>query len=254
MRYPFVPLLVIASAVVVGGCVSETKEGRRNTTQAVETRLELGNRYLADGNRELARRQFIDVLKMDSGAAEAYLGIARVHEANVEYPEAETNFKKALSNANKESRSTVEMAYGEFLWKRKRYKDAAKHFESAGGNYDFSGRSQGLYWHGRCLAELGNLEKAQGAFQHAINVRPEFGEPYMELADLAFRQRDYINAEQHYEQFTKFAKQNPRSLWLGIRLHRVLGHDDKVASYALVLKNLYGSSDEYLEYQRLIGQ
>ncbi|HMW72938.1 MAG TPA: tetratricopeptide repeat protein, partial [Cellvibrionaceae bacterium] len=163
-------MVVLASAVLISGCVSETREGRRNTTQAVETRLELGNRYLADGNRESARRQFMDVLKMDSGAAEAYLGIARVHEANVEYPEAETNFKKALSKANKESRSSIEMAYGEFLWKRKRYKDAAKHFESAGGDYDFRGRSQGLYWHGRCLSELGDLAKAQGSFQHAINV------------------------------------------------------------------------------------
>ncbi len=254
MRYPFVPLVVLASAVVFGGCVSETKEGQRNIVQAVETRLELGYRYLADGNRELARRQFIDALKMDSGAADAYLGIARVHEANVEYPEAETNFKKALSKANKESRSGIEMAYGEFLWKRKRFKDASKHFEYAGGDYDFSNRSQGLYWMGRCQAELGDLVKAEGSFQRALNVKPEFGEPYLELAELAFRQRDYINAEQQYEQFTKYAKQNPRSLWLGIRLHRVLGHDDKVASYALVLKNLYGSSDEYLEYQRLIGQ
>jgi type IV pilus assembly protein PilF len=238
----------------MSGCVSDTKEGQRNISQAVETRLELGNRYLADGNRESARRQFMDVLKMDSGAAQAYLGIARVHEANVEYPEAETNFKKALGKASKESRSGIEMAYGEFLWKRNRYKEAAKRFDYAGGDYDFLGRAQGLYWLGRCQAQLGDPAKAQGSFQRALNVKPEFGEPHLELADLAFSQRDYTNAELHYDNFTKFAKQNPRSLWLGIRLHRVLGHDDKVASYALVLKNLYGSSDEYLEYQRLIGQ
>jgi type IV pilus assembly protein PilF len=254
MQYPFVPMVVIITAAFLSGCVNETKSGKRNLSQAVETRLELGNRYLADGNRESARRQFMDVLQMDSGAAEAYLGIARVHEANVEYPEAENNFKKALSKSGKESRSDIEMAYGEFLWKRKRYKDGAKHFESAGGDYDFRGRAYGLYWLGRCQAELGDHVKAQASFQRALNIKPEFGEPYLELADIAFSARDYINAEQQYEQFTKFAKQNPRSLWLGIRLHRVLGHDDKVASYALVLKNLYGSSDEYLEYQRLIGQ
>ena len=254
MRYPFMPMLLLLGAVCLSGCVNEVKDGHRNINQAVETRLELGNRYLADGNKESARRQFTDVLKMDSGVAEAYLGIAKVHEANVEYPEAETNFKKALSKASKESRSGIEMAYGEFLWKQKRYKDAAKHFTVVGDDYDFRGRAQGLYWLGRCQAELGDIAKAQASFQHSINIKPELGEPYLELADAEFKARDYINAEQHYEQFTRFTKQNPRSLWLGIRLHRVLGHDDKVASYALVLKNLYGSSDEYLEYQRLIGQ
>jgi type IV pilus assembly protein PilF len=254
MRYSLVPILMLLGAVLTSGCVSEIKDGGRNLNQAVETRLELGNRYLADGNRESARRQFTDVLKINSGIAEAYLGIARVHAANVEYPEAETNFKKALSKASKNSRADIEMAYGEFLWKQKRYKDALKHFEHAGEDYDFRGRAQGLYWLGRCQVEVGELVKAQASFQHALNVKPEFGEPYLELADAAFKARDYINAEQQYEQFTRLSKQNPRSLWLGIRLHRVLGHDDKVASYALVLKNLYGSSDEYLEYQRLIGQ
>jgi type IV pilus assembly protein PilF len=111
-----------------------------------------------------------------------------------------------------------------------------------------------LYWAGRSQAEAGDMVKAKVSFQRALNVRPDFGEPYLELADDAFKARDYMNAQQHYEQFTRFSKQNPRSLWLGIRLYRVLGQDDKVASYALVLKNLYGSSDEYLEYQRLIGQ
>lgn len=253
MRFPIAPLVIIIATAFTSGCVNETRD-KRSTTQAVETRLELGNRYLADGNRESARRQFTDVLKMDSGNSEAYLGIARVHEANVEYPEAETNFKKALSKADKESRSPIEMAYGEFLWKQKRYKDAAKHFIVAGDDYDFRNRAVGLYWAGRSQAEAGDMAKAKASFQRALNVKPEFGESYLELADDAFKARDYINAQQHYEQFTRFSKQNPRSLWLGIRLYRVLGQDDKVASYALVLKNLYGSSDEYLEYQRLIGQ
>jgi type IV pilus assembly protein PilF len=254
MRYPIVPLVIIIAAACASGCVSDIRDGKRNTAQAVETRLELGNRYLADGNRESARRQFTDVLKMDSGNSFAYLGIARVHEANVEFPEAENNFKKALSKADKESRSVIDMAYGEFLWRQKRFKDAAKRFLIAGDDYDFRSRASGLYWAGRSQSEAGDTEKAKALFQRALNVKPDYGDPYLELAEDAFKARDYMNAQQLYEQFAKLSKQNPRSLWLGIRLYRVLGQDDKVASYALVLKNLYGSSDEYLEYQRLIGQ
>ena len=113
------------------------------------------------------------------------------------------------------------MAYGEFLWKRKRYKDAAKHFESAGGNYDFSGRSPACIGTAAAWRSWAILRRPRAPFSMR-SMWAGIWRAHMELADLAFRQRDYINAEQHYEQFTKFAKQNPRSLWLGIRLHRVL--------------------------------
>ncbi len=248
-------LVLLLVSVVLSACVAEgVRNDKKNQDQIASNRLELGYRYLADGNREAARKQFMDVVKLDSGLGDAYLGVARVHEANLEINEADSFYRKAVGKRSLDSASAIRLAYGHFLWSQKKYKDAAKQFDAAGKDFDFRDRSQGIYWLGRCQAVLGDVAKARASFQYAINVRPSFGEPYMELAELAFAERDYINAEQHYEKFTQNAKQNPRSLWLGIRLHRVLGHDDKVASYALALKNLHGSSDEYLEYQRLMGQ
>jgi type IV pilus assembly protein PilF len=247
--------ILLGLALSLSACVSERAGAPgRDIQQVVNTRMELGYRYLNDGNRESARRQFMDVIKLDSGVAEAYLGVARVHEANQEVEQADSFYRKALGKRPADSKAALQLAYGQFLWNQKRYKEAAKQFEAAGKDYDYPGRSLGIYWWARCQAQLGDIAKAKANYQYALNLRADMGEPYLELADLAFSERDYQSAEQQYEKFTQLSKQNPRSLWLGIRLHRILGHDDKVASYALVLRNLYGSSEEYLEYQRLIGQ
>ena len=45
------------------------------------------------------------------------------------------------------------------------------------------------------------------------------------------------------------ARPTSRSLWLGVRLSRVLGDQDQLSSYALALKNLFPESPEYRLYQ-----
>ncbi len=249
----FTLILLLAGGLF--GCVTETPTTKVvKKDSAIQTRLEAGAQYLADGNREMARRQYSEALKMDSGVAEAYIGIAQVHELNSEYVEADQNFRKALSKRTFNGKAAINLAYGKFLWGRKRFQDAVKYFDLAGKDYDFGGRAQAIYFSGRCRAELGDKVKAKAEFQHAVNLRDDMGDAHLELAALSFADRDYPQAEEHFTQFLKYSRQNARSLWLGIRLQRVLAHDDKVASYALQLKNLYGSSEEYLEYKRLIGQ
>lgn len=248
--------MVMGLLVLLGGCVTEMPgdaKGKR-TEKAVQTRIEAGNSYLADGNRELARRQFVDAIKMDASAAEAYLGVAQVHQANREFSEADANFKKALGKRAFNGKSAIQFAYGQFLFERTQYKDAIKYFELAGKDYDYGKRPLAIYFHGRCLVELAQPEKASEQFQHAVNLREDFGEPYLEMALLAYTARDYSRADEHYQQFIKYSRHSARSLWLGIRLARTLGQDDRQASYALQLKNMYGQSQEYLDYQRLIGQ
>lgn len=249
--------LCLGAILLLGlqACVTEMPPGaERNTHKAVQTRLEAGQQYLAAGNREMARRQFSDVVKMDSSVAEGFLGIAQVHELNSEFAEADSNFRKALGKRSINGKASLQLAYGKFLWRQKRFKEGAKYFQLAGKDYDFRDRAEAIYFHGRCLAVLGDMVKANEAYRHAINLRENLGDAHLELADIAFGQRDYQQAQEHFQNFLKYTRQNPRSLWLGIRLERALGHDDTVASYALQLKNLYGSSEEYLEYKRLIGQ
>ena len=65
---------------------------------------------------------------------------------------------------------------------------------------------------------------------------------------------EYSKAQEFYDAYRKQLKsQTPASLWLGIRLADKFGDHNAQASYALVLKNLYPRSEEYLEYMSAYG-
>jgi len=87
-----------------------------------------------------------------------------------------------------------------------------------------------------------------------LNLEPRRAQSALELAEIAFTARDYSKANKYLEQFSKSARHEPRSLWLGVRIERIFGNKDKEASYALALKNLYPYSQEYLDYKRFLEQ
>ena len=66
---------------------------------------------------------------------------------------------------------------------------------------------------------------------------------------MSFDEKDYTSAKQYFDQFAKIAKPSARSLWLGIRIERIFGNQDKEASYAVALKGMFPYSKEYLAYK-----
>jgi type IV pilus assembly protein PilF len=235
------------------GCVASQEASREvDPKKAINTRLELGNKYLDAGNRDLALRQFLEVLDSDKKNAVAWQGLAAVHQQNREYKEAEKAFKKALAYSSQKDKADVQYHYAGFLVQHKRFAEAKKMFQAASKDLAYSRRAHAIYYAGRCELELGNTDTAEALFEHALNLRARLGGAALELADLAFAKREYDSAKRYLDHFESVSKPSARSLWLGIRIERIFGNDDKIASKAMALKNLFGYSKEYLEYQRLL--
>jgi type IV pilus assembly protein PilF len=62
---------------------------------------------------------------------------------------------------------------------------------------------------------------------------------------LSFDQQNFLQARAYFQRYLAVGAQNPRTLWLGIRIEHALDDRDAVASYALQLKNKYPDSPEY---------
>lgn len=247
-------VIVIFSALLFVGCVSTSSTVERSVDpkKAIETRLELGMKYLEAGNRDQALRQFLDVLETDKKNPRGLQGLAMVHQLNGEPEDAENNFLMAIKYADKTNISQIRYAYGLFLIRQVRYADAQDQFEEVAKDLAFPDRAASLYFAGRCALEQDNLVRAKAAFNHATNLKPGLPSPVIELADLAFQEQDYSSAKRFLDRYHKLSKPTARSLWLGIRIERIFGNKDKMASQALALKNLFGYSKEYLEYKQLI--
>lgn len=256
LRFVTLTLSTVLLAATLGGCVSTggATKAKIDPSKAAETRIQLGMRYLDSGNRDQALRQFLDVLKNDKKNPLALQGLGLVHQVNGEPEPAEEAFLKAIKYADERNLTKVRYSYGIFLSRQNRYEDAILQFDHVSKDLGFEKRASALYFTGRCALEMGNKIRAEAAFSHALNLKPRMGSAALELSDLAFQEQDYATAKQHLDRFNSVSKPTARSLWLGIRIERIFGNKDKLASQALALKNLFGYSKEYLEYKLLMGQ
>ena len=252
LRFIFAAILFVCFS----GCVT-TSDGPAKVVDknaAMEDYVQLGMRYLNSGNRDAAIGAFTNALKIDAKSAEAHQGIAMVYQLNGEMDLAEKSFRKALRSRADFSMSGIENSYGKFLLENGRTKEALEYFDRASKNLQYRGRASSMLMVGRCAAALGDHARAKGAFEYALNLNPRLSAASIELAELAFSERDYAKAKQYLDLFAKSARHTPRSLWLGIRIERIFGNKDKEASYALSLRNLHPYSQEYLDYKRYIEE
>lgn len=235
----------------LSGCVTTTSSGPKvNIEKAEEANVNLGMTYLQKGNREGALRSFTKALKLNARSAGGHQGMALVHQLNGEYESAEASFKKALKETKNDTLPATQFSYGRFLYERKRCEEAVKHFDAAGKVLTFPRRASAIVYLGLCSKAGGDLARAKSAFEHAAKLNEREPVAVIELAEMAFENKDYSQAKRRLDQFGQIVRHTARSLWLGIRIERIFGNKDKEASYALALKNLHPYSKEYLEYKR----
>ncbi len=249
-------LALLLLVLGLSACVTTTTGPNRevNEDKALGIHLRTGMSYLQQDNRDAARRHFNRALELDDDSAEAWQGMAILHQLNGELEAAESAFRKALRGNSTISESSTNLAYGRFLFERERYEEAFEQFETAARDNNYPSRSTALLYVGRTAVKLDKPERAKAAFEHAVNLDKRQAEAMLELAEIYFAERNYPQAKAYLDGFARLARHTPRSLWLGIRIERIFGNEDKEASYAVALRNMHPYSKEYLEYKRLIGQ
>ena len=249
---PFNGVFAIALLILLSGCV-ETRAVSQSVdkSKALENHIALGMAYLQRGSRESSRRHFEKALAIDSGSARALNGMGLLYQLNGEANLAESTFSQSLSNDPDYSQARLN--YGAFLYQQKRYQEAYDAFDRASKDLSFERRALSLAYLGRAALRLDRSERAKSAFEHSLNIDNSILLSKIELAELYFAEEEYEKAKRFLDQYNSTTKSTPRSLWLGIRIERIFGNQDKEASYALALRNLHPYSKEYLEYKKLVN-
>ena len=244
-------MLVILVMGLLCGCVSEHIEGKDrkiDKKKALELHVQMALGYVEKGNRESARHHLTKAFELDRDSAEATNAMAMLYQLEGEPVLAEEQFKLALKR-NKHL-TLAHNNYGVFLYNEKRYTEALEEFELAAADLAYPQRSQALTNVGRAALKLGNMVRAQAAFEHACILDHRNADAFIELADINFQKQEYALAKQNLDMYTSLVDHSPRSLLLGIRLERVFGNKDKEASLGLILKNKFPYSKEYLDYKQ----
>lgn len=216
--------------------------------------VELGKHYLAQGYTERAKKKFLHALDLMPNLAESHGGMGHFWEVVGEDKEAEKHYKKSI-NLGK-GKGGFYNQYAVFLCDKNRYKEANKYFLLAINDKTYTKTAEVYNNAGICALKYNDKQQAEQYFTKALNHDPKMTNVFLDLANINIERNNFNIAKQFLENFYKQNqnKLNPNYLWLSIKLSDKLGQKDKVASLALLLKNLFPDSEEYKTYQKVYEQ
>lgn len=242
-------LLSSVLALLVG-CAGTPERATTDFKKAAQLNAELGLNYMAQGKNELAMEKLLKAVEYDDESVEAHHYIAELYRRLERKDEAEQHFRRAVDLAPKDS--AIQNNYGVFLCSAKRYDEGVTRLLKAVENPVWPGRGQAYENLGQCLQEKGDMVGAEQYYREALKVNVNLPKTLLALADISLQQGNYISARAFLQRYAQVAPHTPRSLWLGIRIERVLGDRDALASYGLSLRNNFPAAAEtrlYLQSQ-----
>jgi type IV pilus assembly protein PilF len=204
---------------------------------------ELAIGYYSIGNFGVALSEFREALKADANYVPALNGLGLVHMELKEDDKARASFERALKIDPTDPDTNNN--FGLFLCNRGRERDAERYFLAAVKNPLYATPEDSYVNAGLCARRVGDIERAQGHFERALQLRPTDARALSALAQLAYARRDYARARSFLGRFMQLIP-NPDagSLWLGARIENQLGDRNATRSYGAQLKTRFPDADE----------
>ncbi len=254
MRIGFLTII----CVFLGACAVQPTTAPTTTTgntantnnqRAAALNVELGARYIANGEYQLANDKLLKAMKQDPRSSSARWTYALLQERLGQADVADKYFKSALSINSNDSRGRNN--YGAFLCKQGRYLEADKQFQKALADPLYKTRASGNLNAGVCAMEIPDYNLAKNYFTEVLKLQPANRVALYQMAKLHFLQNDYAGAQSYIRDFEQISEHTAESLWLAYRAERQLGNVRSANSYAKLLTNSFPKSNEAAQLARI---
>ncbi len=249
-------LSLLVASLFLSGCVvekaSSSLERNRDPAKAVQKYVQAGMIYLRSRDMENAHRKFSRAYEISPDDPMVNNALALFYTVEGDNELVEKHYRMAIESNPDYSQARHNFA--SYLYSQKRYAEAAEQLKVVVKDYRYSARYQSWENLGLCYLELGEKEQATKAFQRAVQLNARQVVSWLKLAELSFEDENYQRTAEILTRLNKIGKPTPAQLWLEIRLQRILGDKDKLASLELALKNLFPGSREYKLYQESLNQ
>ncbi len=246
--------MIVLVGLLLQGCVTESTGPSRaaDPQKQIATLVELGIGYLRNGEYGRAKEHLLTALDLDPQSATAHNTLALVFQLEQEYGVAEEHFKIAIRN--KPDFTRARNNYAAFLFDRGRHADAIEQLQLAGEDRFYAGRPTVFENLGVAYLRTNNPVAAEQAFERSIALNPEQARALVELANIRFEQRRYVESRELYYRYEAVSSQSARGLWLCVRLARVFNDGNREASCALALRNIFPTSAEFKQFEAMVSE
>lgn len=240
MRYK---LFFSLTLLMLVGCTTSTTSGNgADLERAVENYVQLGRNYLSEGEREQARFNLLKALEIDDQNPDANNVMALLYETEGEVELAKQLYRRAISEDR--DYSPARMNYARVLYAQEEYRDARNQYQIVTEDVNYRLRADAFL--GVALSELrlGDIESAKSALNRTLLLNPNVGPALLQVAEIAYEQREYALSLEYLERYERNTAETPRSLSLGVKLARIFDEPEKEQSYAFALQNMFPDSIE----------
>lgn len=255
MKSAAVTVSVIVLAALAG-CVSNGGKtlGTPDSERAAEINLEIGIDALRKNNLVQAKEKIDKSIEQNPRNSKAQISAGMLYERLGDSNKAESHFAKGLALDPKNPE--VQNNYGAYLCQKGKYDRGEKLMIEAAGNPLYRTPEVAYLNAANCARQGGELKRAEENLRKALAVRPKFGEALLQMADLQYKQTDYLSARGFLERYMEVGRTSATSLWLGVRIERGLGNAAAAKNYAERLKLEYpraAQTKELIESERNPG-
>ena len=249
-------LSALCLLLALGGCASSqpardeqaaTRTAGGSNPELLQKQLELGVGYLRQGDYQRAKEKLNRALDIDPDNATVHATFGLLFQLEGEDDLAEQYFRDAI-RYDPES-PQARNGYGVFLYDKQRYHEAVKQLAKAAENRFYQNRPAVFENLGFAYLRTGDEAGAEHAFTRAVQLNPEQPRALLELAEMRFEDRNYVEARDFYRRHTRVSPKTAKTLWLCIRLARVFQNYNEEASCAEALEGIFPASDEYRQYK-----
>jgi type IV pilus assembly protein PilF len=241
---------------VLAGCSTTTEKpiSKPQPERAAEINLELGIDYLRKGNLQQAKEKIDRALEQNPRNAKAQSVAGMLYERLGDSDKADSHFARAVSL--EPENPDLKNNYAAYLCQKNRYERGEKFALEAATNALYKTPEVAYLNAGNCAKGAGNLKRAEENYRKALGVKPRFGDALLQMADVEYRQTDYMSARAFLERYLAVGRSSPTTLWLGVRIERGLGNHSAAQAYAQRLKTEYptaAQTKELIESERNPG-
>ena len=247
-------IVLLLSALLVSSCQSmNTPRGEsaaNATAELVQRHLDLAIGYLRNRDYLRAKEKLAKALDIDPKNAEVHATYGLVFQLEGETDLAGEYFRKAVKY-NPQS-AQIRNSYGAFLFSEKRFREAVEQLSKASEDRFYPNRPMVFENLGVAYNRIGDTQKAENAFVRATQLNPQQPRALIELGEIRFDERNYIESRDYYSRYSKVGSSTAKSLWLCVRLGRIFQDNNQEASCSEALEGLFPGTHEYQQYKESI--
>ena len=227
----------------VGDLKNAPEESKQDEKQdAAQIQTQLGAALMQQGNLKEALDHLQKAVQFDSRYTPAHTMLAILYERTNQLPQAESEYRAALSIDSKNGDTNNNLGY--FLCHHGRGKEGMEYLKRALADPYYQTPVKANTNAGACLADMGDSTGAEAYLRKALEIDPNNPDALYQMAHLQYLNGDAFRARGFLQRFEAQGQATPDSLLLGYQIETRLGDADAARNYANRLSTQFPDSKQ----------